>query len=318
MYQPSIGSATGTRLDSAAKHTMACKVDSELFLKWFPHQKDARVNISQNKMKYAMQKDELVLNVTQSLDIDNAVSARGTTKAYPAVITSTGDMPKIIQECLAFLYSSPTGCEFLNRKKVDNMCSLYLDSKDDSSESDEEYKQIQKYWRSMPFFTVQGYALGTAWASEKNGDTVGTVLVGGMVTVRNGAFTCRAGEPIMFYFDFEESNFTGITTENFKEGERFFDEEEVNKLIDADERDTKNQNFEKNNINLPTAARKRARSNQYDSTPRGLKTGIALPKPYVLQHGYDVYGDRIRIFAKCISGGRPYDMIDLMLMTQSL
>jgi hypothetical protein len=32
----------------------------------------------------------------------------------------------------------------------------------------------------------------------------------------------------------------------------------------------------------------------------------------------DHFGDKSRIFAKCISGGRPYDAVDIMLMTQSL
>ena len=42
----------------------------------------------------------------------------------------------------------------------------------------------------MPFFTAQGYALGTAWASQQTGDTVASVLIGGMQTVMNGAFAC--------------------------------------------------------------------------------------------------------------------------------
>jgi hypothetical protein len=32
----------------------------------------------------------------------------------------------------------------------------------------------------------------------------------------------------------------------------------------------------------------------------------------------DHYSDKIRVFAKCISGGRPFDTVDIMLMTQSL
>ena len=31
----------------------------------------------------------------------------------------------------------------------------------------------------------------------------------------------------------------------------------------------------------------------------------------------DHYGDKSRVFAKCISGGRPFDAVDIMLMTQS-
>ena len=49
---------------------------------------------------------------------------------------------------------------------------------------------------------------------------------------------------------------------------------------------------------------------------KGLK---AYPKPYMLAaDGTDHYGDKIRIFAKCINGARKHEMMDIMLMTQSL
>jgi hypothetical protein len=70
-----------------------------------------------------------------------------------------------------------------------------------------------------------------------------------------------------------------------------------------------------------TKSRKDKNSREYDTTGPSLsdrKTGIALPKPYVLFDGNDHYGDKIRIFAKCINGGRAFDHVDLMLMTQSL
>ena len=59
-----------------------------------------------------------------------------------------------------------------------------------------------------------------------------------------------------------------------------------------------------------------------DSYPHGSsdrKGKVAFPKPYMLTaHGRDHYGDKIRIFAKCITGARKHEMVDIMLMTQSL
>ena len=60
-----------------------------------------------------------------------------------------------------------------------------------------------------------------------------------------------------------------------------------------------------------------------DGIPRGgmdeRKAIITLPKLYVLgSNCSDHYADRIRVFAKCISGGRKHEMIDIMMMTQSL
>jgi len=60
-------------------------------------------------------------------------------------------------------------------------------------------------------------------------------------------------------------------------------------------------------------------TDMYDTASVGhQKTGIALPKPYVLKRGHNNFGDKIQILAKCINGGRLYDMINLMLMTQSM
>jgi hypothetical protein len=45
----------------------------------------------------------------------------------------------------------------------------------------------------------------------------------------------------------------------------------------------------------------------------------AMPKPYVVgTDGSEHYGDKIRIFAKCICGGPAFHKVDIMMMTQSL
>ena len=45
----------------------------------------------------------------------------------------------------------------------------------------------------MPEFRCQGVALGQAFSSHLTGDTVATVLVGGMMTVMNGHFEMFTG-----------------------------------------------------------------------------------------------------------------------------
>ena len=61
--------------------------------------------------------------------------------------------------------------------------------------------------KNMPFFTAQGYSLGIAYASALTGDTVASVLIGGMCTVMNGGFECKAGQMLQWYFDFERRCF---------------------------------------------------------------------------------------------------------------
>ena len=310
MSYAGIATATGTRLDSASKHTMACKLDDTLHVDWHGEQCNARVNIQNNKYRFAMLKDELALNVTQKLN--NASRIRTGAKAYPSVVTSLGMMPWPVKRALARLYSAATGPEFLHLRVAANVIHA-IDI------NDEDTAVVTRMWNTMPFFTAQGYALGTAWASAHSGDTVGTVLVGGMLTVRNGAFACRTGQPVMFYFDFEEEHFShkqgSINNVAVYEGERitvaedYSNEAAVIKRIEAKKQPDAN-----------AAGRKRARSLEYDQYQPDTagKSGIALPKPYIMKQGEHHYGDRIRVFAKCINGGRAYDMIDLMLMTQSL
>ena len=315
MSYAGIATATGTRLDSAAKHTMACKLDDQLHVNWHDKPESARLNLQNHKYQFAMQKDELVLNVTQKLNASRG--HRAGAKAYPAVVTSTGKMPWYVKMAVRDLYASPSGSQFQRARKVTTVSSSPLGN----ALCPEDLLNLRRMWEYMPFFTVQGYALGTAWATPHSGDTVGTVLVGGMVTVRNGAFACRSGQPVMFYFDFEELDFSKKKSnvpgsDIVYEGERIAGraqamatEESFNTvLVGEDQRDPNE------------VGRKRSRELEYGqfSADAADKRGIALPKPYVLMNGHDHYGDKIRVFAKCVNGGRPHDMVDLMLMTQSL
>jgi len=293
MSNAGIASATGTRLDSAAKHTMPCKIDDTLLVSWFEVKNNARTALHVNKMKYAVQKDELVLNVTQKLN-SNTMGSR----AYPSVVSSVTEMPTYVRNALKYLYDSETALHFM--QACDN--PQFASPDDEVQPNPGQIVVAKAMWTDMPYFTAQGYALGTAFASAQSGDTVSTVLVGGMVTVRNGGFSCRAGEPIMWYFDFEEDTFHKTKILNAVESERV--------MGGANE---------KNIPNYSNEQRKRRMAQMYDTTSVGhQKSGVALPKPYVLKRGRDHFGDKIRIFAKCINGGRPYDMIDLMLMTQSM
>ena len=87
----SIGTATGSRVDSAAKHIMACKVDSRVMMRWMPVDiQDKMTHLHHNKLKWCMHKDEIVLNSTKKLN--NKFGEDATTKAYPMVLTTVGDM----------------------------------------------------------------------------------------------------------------------------------------------------------------------------------------------------------------------------------
>ena len=58
----------------------------------------------------------------------------------------------------------------------------------------------------MEFYVV-GVSLGTAWAHPSSGDTVASVMIGGLKTIQNGAFPIHTNDLICIYFDDERDLF---------------------------------------------------------------------------------------------------------------
>lgn len=321
---PGLAQATGTRVDSAAKHNIAVRVSGPLFACWCIDQKNPRNHLHREKMRYCMHKDELVLNVSQSLcDSSTIVS---TAKAYPHVVTNLGDMTTATQNLLCLMYNfSQSGQDFLKFKssleqivKLNDVNTLtemgiVVDS--------ESITKTMREIKDLPYFTAMGYALTTAYACDLTGDTVGTVIIGGMQTVLNGAFEVKAGEMVQWYFDFEEDFFYKKTTED-----------KINNTIHVlGSRKDAPKGTPLDTIRVQDHVDKSvSQINRENFAARGLgdigsfpknthKTNIAFPKPYKLRcDGSEHYGDKIRVFAKCINGGRGGDTIDIMMMTQCM
>lgn len=307
---PSIGTATGSRVDSAAKHIMACKVDSRLLGRWLlnPSSADPTSYMHTNKMKFCMHKDEFVLNTTKKRNNQDSSA-----KAYPMVISTVGEMQDLTQFYIKCLYSMPTAFDFFNH--LDRGYEVFstsitggIDIPDYiTSDNGIAKEQIN----NLPEFRCQGVALGQAWASYMSGDTVASVLVGGMMTVLNGHFTMHTGDEVQWYFDFEADLFQHGSTHDVPNGFR-----------------SGSNSYEKT-----VTGKRKKRDDFMDSRVFGTGGGygksmgvkdtrcVVRIKSYRMLKDnnmyHDHFGDKTRIFAKCISGGRPFDMVDIMLMTQS-
>lgn len=360
---PGLAQSTASRVDSSSKHIVACRVAEHFMLEWCTptNSSDKRRELHVNKNKYCMFKNELVLNVSQPLFPLNSTRQFNDTKAYPNVVTTLADCPQMCHVWLKNLYGKRTATAFMNYWKESSNPNSYQGSLAIANNlkvnnvQDHQCQEFKRLIMNMPLFMAQGYALGTAWASQQTGDTVASVLIGGMQTVMNGAFSCSAGDVLQWYFDFEENEFADKTKEMsfgvvdeagnatntvVLAGQRLpFD------AMELAVRDNVGTVF--HGTEGPDVKRRRffmeARSDgvEIDGTGRGLKSGIvkdggtwvrkgcgkAFPKPYRMAlcrnnnnriEYTDHYGDRIRIFAKCISSARPHEMVDVMMMTQSL
>lgn len=314
----SLGTGTGSRVDSAAKHIMACKMDSRLLSSYVKDENDVNNYLHINKHKFCMTKDEIVMNTTRKGPL--APNA-----AYPLVITTLGEMDDFCKHFLLHLYSKRSATEFYQawRQKKNIVKKVQAEATPDNQA---QKSKIKLQLTELPNMRVQGVALGTAWASPLTGDTVASVLVGGVVTVMNGAFPMHTGDQVQWYFDFEEVNFRldGEFTDGRSEyaiGSR--------KTIEDDhtQRDDPKSKLQKRKRDYFDAHVSGQSQNSIGNIS-GLKSGankfrIKSYQLYQREHldetmCLDHYGDKSRIFAVCLSGGRPFDMVDIMLMTQSL
>jgi len=301
-------------------------------MQWCNDSRDARNYLHNHKMKFCMHKNNLVLNCGQSFNDYNTVMFN--CKAYPSVVSNLSEMSVEARHVLKWLYhSSLDGKQFLgNKRRIQSEFVPGINS----DQSDALFIKAQDFDKNrfigklsnMPYFMAQGYSLGLAYASSLSWDTKASVLIGGMQTVMNCHFDCRARQVIQWYFDFEQDMFhhedrmernDDVVSQGMRktcpEGEQ-----NIGKLVsmvqsshDRKETETERKRYEYNSRELGAL----------DGIPRGgmneRKTNIALPKPYLLRSdGSDHYGDKIRVFAKCISGARKHEMMDIMLMTQSL
>ena len=312
---PSIGTATGTRVDSAAKHIMACKVDSRLLSQWIPQVTnmtgDVMSYLHNNKMKWCMHKDEIVLNTTKKI----SPAADSLAKAYPLVISTVGEMQRSTKEAITVLYAKQTPSEFMMfmdecAKVTESNFDTFLGKLEKKVEkitppNTDEVGDVARQISTLPEFRCQGVALGQAWASYMSGDTVASVLVGGMMTVQNGHFTMHTGDQVQWYFTWEASKFSESATMN---GCRIEEAREVDKK-------RKYEYFDERLYGTGGHYGKSVGQKDTSSVVRIKSYRMITEKDHNFCH--DHYGDKIRIFAKCISGGRPFDMVDIMLMTQS-
>ena len=435
-YQnPGIAAATSTRLDSAAKHIMACKVDSDLMMDFVSKNingpSDKRREMHINKHKYCVFKNDLVLCTNKPLFPSDNNKSGHRQNAYPAVVSTLGDVELCCKKFLAMYYSYHSATAQMN---------FHMEASQKTDQLRDNFQDKNGLILNLPYFSAQGYALGTAWASDQTGDTVSSVLVGGMQTVMNGAFPCCAGEVLQWYFEFEEDMYypkriqvkdepfhresasRKLSGEEFQAGKAAeildqwmlidkvsgpvakhntawqdlfscltlakasskqsviehmekkpdgtkMDNNEFkipgyeDKIFQLQCQDTPSASYQSASLtefirtgivnsaskfltfyerktdasgvliseksiseayNKGDTLRKRRRefNERMDGLGAEQKGNKAYPKPYRLYSSNnqldDHYGDKIRIFAKCVSSARPHEMMDIMLMTQSL
>jgi hypothetical protein len=283
----SLASATSTRADSASRHMQACRVNFDA-LKAYAKDENDMIN---NKFKYCMHKDELAVSVSKPLMPGKHVST-SSKYPYPSVVTTLAniDIDAKAFMCYANHISSKTDYETLLEKEHNILTA---------TASVAHVEALKEY-------TPVGYSVGLAYAHPNSGDNIAAVMVGGVVTVMNGAFEMRTGDMVQFYWDFEQNMFE--------------DGNAARRIDDYSFADVK-ANIQQTNNSADSATKKR--KTFYGKQANGMnkenrKENVAMIKPYIRHKGLQVFADNERVFAKAISSARAYEMVDILISRQAL
>ena len=211
----SLGSATGTRLDSGCKHIQQCRVSQDHLTRLA---ENGAESLLQRKFQYAVHKDELVLGVGSEWSLSPPFHGNN---AYPRVISNLGDIEEDTKNLIKFAYHNIRSIAeremFKKMFQNDNAgdlwaCQLHLFRADV-----EPFIPIQP-GRDAPDVATSlpvmfdcipvGYSNTIGYAHRETGDTMTSVMIGGLRTVRNGDFEVHCGDLIQWYWPFERDCFT--------------------------------------------------------------------------------------------------------------
>lgn len=335
----SLGSATGTRLDSGCKHIQQCRVSQDHLTRLA---ENGAESLLQRKYQYAVHKDELVLGVGSEWSLSPPLHGNN---AYPRVISNLGDVESGTQNLIKFAYHNI-------RSIVERELFRKMFQNDDRNEfwrvklhnNDGEEPFIPLHPHGVPDVATSlpvmfdcipvGYSNTVGYAHRETGDTMTSVMIGGLRTVRNGDFEVHCGDLIQWYWPFERDCFTqdgkrrNINTRSY-DSENDTNGNPARYIIQIDNTDPTLCSVG-NNINIPPAWRQRDAERdrqkfyerQYGNiAAKGKQRGHTKLVPFIKPYKIDEYNPRlydwVRVFAIAIGSAGPHQDLDIKISRQS-
>jgi len=326
---PSLAAATSTNLDSACKHIQQCRISYDHMLDFVGNPYE----LQRNKMQYCVHKDEVVVGVSRPWAKETVRSLPPS--AYPRVLSCLGDITlkddykdvlKMIKYIGHFSTSIRKREQIITQMKTRPAHTVdhynpggghvhYLDHEDGTRA--ELFKHIPKMFDFYPV----GIANTLGYAHPNSGDTMTSVMIGGLRTVMNGDFEVYAGDLIQWYWTFEKDCFHPITGKrksitdaagNVHDG---WDPEVDYQLAfgaaagpQLTERD--NQRRLHNDLQYGR--------DPIDKRPADKSKNVARIKPYIRDDEQPRIYDWFRVFGVAINSARPNEMLDIKINRQSM
>ena len=300
----SLPGTTGTDIESACKHQIACRVDFEHMLSWVGYDNN---KLERDTHKWSMAQYDLVVGLSKPLRANEPGRTNTRNKAYPAVVVTVAEMERAAMNYLIYLYHNSLTMRDRDQiiMGVENTIDYWVTN---AVNPDHAKKQIQE----MPDFYAVGVSVGSALAHPNSGDNMATSMIGGLKTVYNGAFQIYAGDLIQWYWEEERPCFLadGRRVPELIEGENgMLTSDHVSRFLEqapavADDDERRRKFYDRVNANYGPV--------------RNGKTRMAFPKPFRYDDNNERIHDRMRVFAKALIAARPYEKVDIMIARQSL
>ena len=124
----SLATATGTRVDSASKHIVPCRVATDYLISLISsqHADNAGRELQINKHKYSMAQNDVVIGLGRPMYGTSVHANRK--KAYPSVITTLGQMEKEARKWYAIHNFCCRGIGHANQIKKQYLSIMCADS----------------------------------------------------------------------------------------------------------------------------------------------------------------------------------------------
>jgi hypothetical protein len=333
---PSLAQATSTLLDSACKHIQQCRVSQDHMTKFLKNSHD-QDELIRNKYRYCVHKDELVLGVGRSWAKDGS-DKKFQNNAYPRVVSNLGGMADMVGtedspevKLMKVMYHNATSIperngiltKFQNALPADfppvpaAVMELAGQAYLGAAGGDGTMTFAPHVHRIHDFITV-GYANTLGWAHAHCGDTMTSVMIGGLRTVMNGDFDVFTGDLIQWYWPFERNCFM----KNGRRKKRLMDNTAAPPfpVLQADPGQISADGSANTNWNLDRDGqlRKQFFDQQYGERRPDDKKMVALIKPYKRDDDAPRIYDWYRVFAVALCSARPREKVDIRISRQAL
>jgi len=320
---PSLATATSTRLDSACKHIQQCRVSQDHMTMLVGKDSDELIR---NKYRYCVHKDEMVVGITRGLG-ENKDMKRFQNSAYPRIISNLGKMldadglgkgegVKVLKLLYHYSRSLRDRKALVKLFNEGDPTKFPDDGRGNYLSTNPTTKKLvcAEVMQSLYDLVPVGYANTMGWAHAHCGDTMSSVMIGGLRTVRNGHFEVYTGDVLQWYWPFEKDCFDqngarkdsallpgGILTGH---GLRY------NLQVDPGEGST----FM---VDAGTKTRMEFRDRQYGQ-PKGTEKHVPMIKPFIADGPDQSVYDWCRVFARAIAPARPGEELDIMIHRQAV